>query len=206
MLKIALPKGRIAKETLNAFSKIFNENFEFEDRKLKLIKGDFEFLMVRNQDIDTYVMGGAADLGVVGLDVLEEHRSDVLRLLDLNLGYCKVCVGTIDGKPLDYSKSELRVATSLDNITKNYFSAKALPVKIIHLYGSVELAPLVGLADCIVDIVETGDTMRQNGLAPCEEIMKSSAFLIANKLSFVSKKAEILEIYSKLESLVKVGK
>lgn len=206
MLKIALPKGRIAKETLNAFSKIFNENFEFEDRKLKLIKESFEFLMVRNQDIDTYVMGGAADLGVVGLDVLEEHRSDVLRLLDLNLGHCKVCVGTVDGKPLDYSKSELRVATSLDNITKNYFSAKALPVKIIHLYGSVELAPLVGLADCIVDIVETGDTMRQNGLAPCEEIMKSSAFLIANKLSFVSKKAEILEIYSKLESLVKVGK
>ena len=78
-----------------------------------------------------------------------------------------------------------------------------MPVKIIHLYGSVELAPLVNLADCIVDIVETGDTMRQNGLAPCEEIMKSSAYLIANKLSFVSKKAEILEIYSKLEALIK---
>lgn len=203
MLKIALPKGRIAKETLNTFSKIFNDNFEFEDRKLKLVKGDFEFLMVRNQDIDTYVIEGAADLGVVGLDVLEEHKSDVLRLLDLNLGHCKVCVGTIGGKALDYSASELRVATSLDNITKNYFSNKALPVKIIHLYGSVELAPLVNLADCIVDIVETGDTMRQNGLAPCEEIMKSSAFLIANKLSFVRKKAEILEIYSKLESLIK---
>lgn len=206
MLKIALPKGRIAKETLGAFAKIFNDNFEFEDRKLKLIKGDFEFLMVRNQDIDTYVMGGAADLGVVGLDVLEEHKSDVLRLLDLNLGHCKVCVGTIGGKPIDYSASELRIATSLDNITKSYFSSKALPVKIIHLYGSVELAPLVNLADCIVDIVETGDTMRQNGLAPCEEIMKSSAFLIANKLSFVSKKAEILEIYSKLENLVKGSK
>ena len=206
MLKIALPKGRIAKETLGAFAKIFNDNFEFEDRKLRLIKGDFEFLMVRNQDIDTYVMGGAADLGVVGLDVLEEHKSDVLRLLDLNLGHCKVCVGTIGGKPIDYSASELRIATSLDNITKSYFSSKALPVKIIHLYGSVELAPLVSLADCIVDIVETGDTMRQNGLAPCEEIMKSSAFLIANKLSFVSKKAEILEIYSKLENLVKGSK
>lgn len=206
MLKIALPKGRIAKETLGAFAKIFNDNFEFEDRKLRLIKGDFEFLMVRNQDIDTYVMGGAADLGVVGLDVLEEHKSDVLRLLDLNLGHCKVCVGTIGGKPIDYSASELRIATSLDNITKSYFSSKALPVKIIHLYGSVELAPLVNLADCIVDIVETGDTMRQNGLAPCEEIMKSSAFLIANKLSFVSKKAEILEIYSKLENLVKGSK
>ena len=95
------------------------------------------------------------------------------------------------------------MATSLDNITQKYFSAKAVPVKIIHLYGSVELAPLVNLADCIVDIVETGDTMRQNGLAPCEEIMKSSAYLIANKLSFVSKKAEILEIYSKLEALIK---
>ena len=204
MLKIALPKGRIAKETLNAFSQIFGGSFEFEDRKLKLVKDDFEFLMVRSQDIDTYVMGGAADLGVVGLDVLEEHGSDVLRLLDLDLGHCKVCVGTIGGEQIDYNKtSELRVATSLDNITQKYFSAKAVPVKIIHLYGSVELAPLVNLADCIVDIVETGDTMRQNGLAPCEEIMKSSAYLIANKLSFVSKKAEILEIYSKLEALIK---
>ena len=113
MLKIALPKGRIAKETLNAFSQIFGGSFEFEDRKLKLVKDDFEFLMVRNQDIDTYVMGGAADLGVVGLDVLEEHGSDVLRLLDLDLGHCKVCVGTIGGEQIDYNKtSELRVATS----------------------------------------------------------------------------------------------
>lgn len=207
MLKIALPKGRIAKETLNAFSQIFGGSFEFEDRKLKLVKDNFEFLMVRNQDIDTYVMGGAADLGVVGLDVLEEHGSDVLRLLDLDLGHCKVCVGTKGGEPINYNQtSELRIATSLDNISKNYFSAKAVPVKIIHLYGSVELAPLVGLADCIVDIVETGDTMRQNGLAPCETIMKSSAYLIANKLSFVSKKAEILEIYSKLEALIKAKK
>ena len=200
MLKIALPKGRIAEQTLQAFGQIFNDNFTFEDRKLRLIKDHFEFLMVRNQDIDTYVMEGAADLGVVGLDVLEEHGSDVLRLLDLNLGKCNVCIGLKQGTSLDFNKPELKIATSLPNITRSYFNARAVPVKIITLYGSIELAPLVGLADCIVDIVETGSTMKQNGLEPAQVIMQSSAFLISNKLSFVSKRDEILDIYHKLQN------
>ena len=203
MLKIALPKGRIAEQTLQAFASIFGENFAFEDRKLRLIKENFEFLMVRNQDIDAYVIEGAADLGVVGLDVLQEHNSDVLRLLDLKFGYCKVCVGVKKGTNLDFNKPELKVATSLPNITRAYFNARAVPVKIITLYGSIELAPLVGLADCIVDIVETGSTMKQNGLEPAQTIMESSAFLISNKLSFVSKKDEILDIYNKLAKLTK---
>ncbi len=198
MLKIALPKGRIAEQTLQTFASIFKEDFSFSDRKLRLIKGDFEFLMVRNQDIDTYVIEGAADLGVVGLDVLLEHNSDVLRLLDLKFGHCKVCIGIKKGTSLDFNKPELKVATSLPNITRAYFNARAVPVKIITLYGSIELAPLVGLTDCIVDIVETGSTMKQNGLEPAQVIMQSSAFLIANKLSFVSKKDEILNIYHKL--------
>jgi ATP phosphoribosyltransferase len=202
MLRVALPKGRIADETLAIFSRIFGDKFEFEDRKLKMQKGDFEFLMVRNQDIPTYVTFGAADIGVVGLDVLEEHHSDVLRLLNLNLGVCNVCIGMREGETLDYSKPQITVATKMPNITRTYFSSRATPVKIIKLYGSIELAPLVGLADCIVDIVETGETMKKNGLRPVEKIMQSSAYLIANKISFVTKRDEILSLYDKIAAVV----
>ncbi|WP_086232015.1 ATP phosphoribosyltransferase [Campylobacter devanensis] len=202
MLSVALPKGRIAEQTLEIFSKIFGSEFKFEDRKLIMTKGEFKFLMVRNQDIPTYITEGAADIGVVGLDVLEEHRCDVLRLLDLGLGRCKVCIGIKENQKLDYSKPELKIATKMPNITKNYFDQKAIAVKIIKLYGSIELAPLVGLSDAIVDIVETGTTMRQNGLKVAEEIMTSSAHLIANKNSFITKRDEILSLYHQINSII----
>lgn len=202
MLSVALPKGRIAEQTLEIFSKIFGSEFKFEDRKLIMTKGEFKFLMVRNQDIPTYITEGAADIGVVGLDVLEEHRCDVLRLLDLGLGRCKVCIGIQENQRLDYGKPELKIATKMPNITKNYFDQKAIAVKIIKLYGSIELAPLVGLSDAIVDIVETGTTMRQNGLKVAEEIMTSSAHLIANKNSFITKRDEILSLYHQINSII----
>lgn len=202
MLSVALPKGRIAEQTLEIFSKIFDDDFKFEDRKLIMQKGGFKFLMVRNQDIPTYITEGAADIGVVGLDVLEEHRCDVLRLLDLNLGRCKVCIGIKDNQELDYTKPELKIATKMPNITKNYFDQKGIAVKIIKLYGSIELAPLVGLSDAIVDIVETGTTMKQNGLKVAQEIMQSSAHLIANKNSFITKRDEILDLYHKINSVI----
>ncbi|WP_297985268.1 ATP phosphoribosyltransferase [uncultured Campylobacter sp.] len=202
MLSVALPKGRIAQQTLDIFSQIFGDQFEFEDRKLIMQKGNFRFLMVRNQDIPTYITEGAADIGVVGLDVLEEHRCDVLRLLDLGLGRCKVCIGIKESQKLDYSKPELKIATKMPNITKNYFDQKAIAVKIIKLYGSIELAPLVGLSDAIVDIVETGTTMKQNGLKVAEEIMTSSAHLIANKNSFITKRDEILSLYHQINSII----
>lgn len=202
MLSVALPKGRIAQQTLDIFSQIFGDQFKFEDRKLIMQKGNFRFLMVRNQDIPTYITEGAADIGVVGLDVLEEHRCDVLRLLDLGLGRCKVCIGIKESQKLDYSKPELKIATKMPNITKNYFDQKAIAVKIIKLYGSIELAPLVGLSDAIVDIVETGTTMRQNGLKVAEEIMTSSAHLIANKNSFITKRDEILSLYHQINSII----
>ncbi|EAK0826411.1 ATP phosphoribosyltransferase [Campylobacter fetus] len=202
MLTVALPKGRIADETLSIFSKIFNDEFKFEDRKLTMIKDKFEFLMVRNQDIPTYVTEGAADIGVVGLDVLEEHNCDVLRLLNLKLGICKVCIGIKNNDSLDYTKPELKIATKMPNITKNYFASKAVAVKIIKLYGSIELAPIVGLSDAIVDIVETGTTMKQNGLKVADIIMESSAHLIANKNSFITKRDEILSLYHKINSVI----
>lgn len=199
MLTIALPKGRIADETLDRFEKAFNEKFVFEDRKLILEKSGFKFLNVRNQDVPTYVMHGAADLGVVGLDVLEEKEYDLIKLLDLKLGICKVAFGLRAGESLNFDKSKITIATKHEKIAKKYFEEKAMAVEIIKLYGSIELAPLVGLCDCIVDIVETGETMKQNGLEVGPTIMESSAHLIANKNSFYAKKDLIFSLKDKLE-------
>ena len=125
MLSIALPKGRIAEETLAIFSKIFGSDFKFEDRKLILEKDGFRFLLVRNQDVPTYVYHGSCDLGVVGFDVLEEKGLDLAELLDLGLGKCKVVVGMRVGEKVDYSKHKISVATKMENITKNFFAKKA---------------------------------------------------------------------------------
>ncbi len=198
MLTIALPKGRIAEETLDIFEKTFDQKFIFDDRKLILEVAEFRFLLVRNQDVPAYVLHQAADLGVVGLDVLEEQGLDLMKLLDLGIGKCKLCVGMRNEDELDLTKPEIIVASKMENIAKRYFSKKAMAVKVIKLYGSIELAPIVGLADAIVDIVETGTTMKQNGLKVVETIMESSAHLIANKNSFIAKKEEILSLYQKI--------
>lgn len=203
MLTIALPKGRIAEETLEIFANIFGDTFAFDDRKLILETEKFRFLLVRNQDVATYVYHQAADIGVVGLDTLEEQGLDVIRLLDLRRGICKVAIGMRKGEKLDLSKPEIKVATKMVNITKRYFSDRAIAAEIIKLYGSIELAPLVGLADMIVDVVETGTTMKQNGLEVVEDIMESSTYLIANKNSFFEKKSEILDIFEKIEKVIK---
>ncbi len=206
MLTVALPKGRIAKETLEIFETIFGETFAFDDRKLILETENFRFLLVRNQDVATYVFHQAADIGVVGLDTLEEQGLDVIRLLDLRRGVCKVAIGMKVGEKLDLTKAEIKVATKMVNITKRYFAERAIAADVIKLYGSIELAPLVGLADMIVDIVETGATMKQNGLEVVEEIMESSTYLIANKNSYFEKKAEVLDIYEKINDVVKQEK
>ncbi len=202
MLTIALPKGRIAEETLEIFAEIFGGEFVFESRKLILDIGEFRFLNVRNQDVPTYVKYGAADLGVVGLDVITEQDIGVMDLLDMKLGRCKVAIGIKNEDELDWSKPDIKIATKMVNITKNYFAQKAVGVKVIKLYGSIELAPLVGLADAIVDIVESGNTMRENGLKVAEEIMDSSAHLIANTNSYYAKKEEILSLYEKISAVV----
>jgi len=202
MLTVALPKGRIAKETLEIFESIFGETFVFDDRKLILETENFRFLLVRNQDVATYVFHQAADIGVVGLDTLEEQGLDVIRLLDLRRGVCKVAIGMKVGEKLDLTKAEIKVATKMVNITKRYFAERAIAADVIKLYGSIELAPLVGLADMIVDIVETGATMKQNGLEVVEEIMESSTYLIANKNSYFEKKSEVLDIYEKINDVV----
>ena len=202
MLTIALPKGRIAEETLEIFSKVFGGEFAFDNRKLILENHGFRFLNVRSQDVPTYVSYGAADIGVVGLDVITEQNLDIVDLLDMQLGKCKVAIGIKNEDELDWSRADIKVATKMVNITKNYFAKKAVGVEVIKLYGSIELAPLIELADAIVDIVETGATMRENGLQVAEDIMESSAHLIANKNSFYAKKSEILSLCESIKRFI----
>ena len=198
MLTIALPKGRIADQTLEVFEKAYGEKIEFDDRKLILQTENFKFLLVKNQDVVEYVLHQAADIGIAGLDILEERDLDLVKLLDLGFGKCKICVGMKNEDTLDNNAPEITIATKLVNITKKHFAKKAMAVKVIKLNGSIELAPIVGLSDAIVDIVETGTTMKQNGLKVVEDIMESSAHLIANKNSYISKKEEILSLYKRI--------
>jgi len=202
MITVALPKGRIAEETLAIFAEIFGGEFKFEGRELIMEVGEFRFLNVRNQDVPTYVEHGSADIGVVGFDVITEKELDIVTLLDMQMGKCKVSIGIKNEDELDWSKPNIKIATKMVNITEQYFAKKAVGVEIIKLYGSIELAPLVGLADAIVDIVETGATMRENGLKVAEDIMDSSVHLIANKNSYYAKKDEILSLYEKINDVV----
>jgi len=202
MLTVALPKGRIAEETLAIFEKIFNQEFKFDNRKLILERGDFRFLNVRNQDVPTYVEYGAADIGVVGFDVITEKQLDIVDLLDLGIGKCKVSIGIKNEDELNWNRPNIKIATKMVNITKEYFASKSVGVEIIKLSGSIELAPLVGLADAIVDIVETGATMKENGLKVAEDIMDSSVHLIANKNSFFEKKKEIMHLFNAVQKVV----
>ena len=202
MITVALPKGRIAEDTLAIFAEIFGGEFKFEGRELIMEVGEFRFLNVRNQDVPTYVEHGSADIGVVGLDVITEKELDIITLLDMKMGKCKVSIGIKNEDELDWSKPNIKIATKMVNITEQYFAKKAVGVEIIKLYGSIELAPLVGLADAIVDIVETGATMKENGLKVAEDIMDSSVHLVANKNSYYAKKDEILSLYEKINAVV----
>ena len=162
-------------------------------------------MLVKPADVPTYVEYGAADIGIAGRDVVLESGADVLQPLDLNFGYCKIAVAgpvetrTDDGfSPRSYSPT-LRVATKYPRITLEYFNSRGIPVEIIPLSGSIELAPLIGLADRIVDLVETGRTLKENGLAVLEIITESSAKLLINRAGYQTKRAEVLTLIQALE-------
>ena len=201
MIKIALPKGRIAKESLALFEQLYGGNFVFDDRKLILEHNDFTFLLVRSQDVPTYVVHQAADVGIVGLDVIEEQQANLVRLLNLGIGKCKVVVGSPVGKSIDYQKPKLKIATKMPHITRKYFANKAVSIESLKLYGSIELAPLVGLSDAIVDIVETGTTLKENGLEVYEKIMPISARVIVNTAGMKLRRAEIDDFLNRIEAV-----
>lgn len=204
-LTLALSKGRILKETLPLLKNAGIELLEDPEKSRKLIfptsHNDVRVLILRASDVPTYVEHGVADFGVSGKDVLLEHGSDNLyELLDLKIAKCRVMTAGIVGKPLPNRR--LRIATKYVNITRNYFATRGEQVDIIKLYGSMELAPLVGLGDLIVDVVDTGNTLRANGLEPLDEICQVSSRLIVNPVSYKRKFALLEPILTSFKNSI----
>jgi ATP phosphoribosyltransferase len=207
---IALSKGKLLSPTLALFRQAGYSGYHVQDGDRRLI---LEFpdhghrvLIVRPSDVPVYVEYGAADLGVVGKDVLLEQSPDVYEPVDLGLGVCKLVVAKPNGQtPIQRLSSKLRVATKYPNMTERFFNQQGLPVELIKLYGSIELAPLVGLADRIVDLVETGKTLKANNLVEEEIIAWSSARLIVNRASLKMKHAMVTEVLTRIKKQVKKG-
>lgn len=207
-LVIALPKGRLGEDTENLMiaSGWIKEGIPKDSRKLIFdVSDQIRFLMVRAQDVATYVEMGTADVGVVGKDVLLELQPDVLELLDLGFGYCKMVVAAQSGMTRDdmFNSSFLRVATKYSTIAKRFFSNLSIQPEIIKLYGSVELGAVTGMADCIVDIVSTGTTLKENGLAVIEEIFESTARLICNRAGYYQKLDSVKQLVKDLDDVLR---
>jgi ATP phosphoribosyltransferase len=209
MINIALPKGRLGEKVYNLLSKIgYNcQDFDLNSRKLvfKDEKNNVCYFWVKPADVAIYVELGAADVGVVGKDIIDEYSPDVYELADLGLGKCSMCVAAKDGWYDDHS-IPLRVATKFVNTTKKYYGEMGRDIQIIKLNGSIELAPILDISDVIVDIVETGTTLKENNLKVYETISKISARLIANKTAFKFKRDDILALNDKLKGVIENDK
>ena len=190
-LNIALPKGRLGEKVYDLFQKSGFPCPELLEKGRKLIfentQLNVRYFWVKPSDVAIYVERGAADIGVAGKDILLEYQPDVYELLDLQMGNCRMAVAAKNGFR-DDPRRTLRVATKFSNIARQYYLSKGRDIDIIHLNGSIEIAPILGLSDVIVDIVETGTTLKENDLAVTETIVPISARLIANKASFKFKR------------------
>jgi ATP phosphoribosyltransferase len=207
---IALSKGKLLSPTLALFRQAGYSGYHVQDGDRRLIlefpDHGHRILIVRPSDVPVYVEYGAADLGVVGKDVLLEQTPDVYEPVDLGLGVCKLVVAKPNGQtPIQRLSSKLRVATKYPNMTERFFNQQGSPVELIKLYGSIELAPLVGLADRIVDLVETGKTLKANNLVEEEIIAWSSARLIVNRASLKMKHAMVTEVLTRIKKQVTKG-
>ncbi len=208
-LTIALPKGRILKEA-SALFKATGMDFSVllhDERKLiyEDVAGGLRFMVIRSQDVPTYVEYGAADLGIAGKDVLMEQGKDLYEPLDLGIGACRMVVA----EPRELGVSDnpgrwthIRVATKYPNITLKHFIGKGIHVEIIKLYGSIELAPLLGLSERIVDLVQTGETLKKNGLIEVEDVMRITSKLVCNRASLKTKPKRVKEVVEKLSRAV----
>jgi len=205
MLSIALPKGRLGDSVYDCFAAIGYACPEMKEDSRRLVfenpQAGVRYLLVKPSDVAVYVEHGAADIGVVGKDVLLENEPDVYELLDLGFGRCSMAVAARCGWQ-DNLSLPLRVATKYPHIAQTYYASLSREIEIIKLNGSIELAPILGMSDVIVDIVETGTTLRENNLSVCERIAESTARLIANKSSYQFNKAVIDLLVSRLEELV----
>ena len=202
-LDIALPKGRLGEKVAALLGRAGLESDIGEDsRKLvfESADGSARFFWVKPADVPIYVERGAADIGVAGRDILVEQDADVYELLDLGLGKCRMCVAGYPG--VTERAGTLRVATKFPNIATRHFRSRGRTIDIIKLNGSIELAPILGLADVIVDIVETGTTLRENNLVVLEEVLPISARLIANKASFRFKHERVENVAAALAGII----
>lgn len=207
-LTIALPKGRLFRDAVTLLEKIHcsaeglgeGRRLVFEDAQ----QGT-RFLILRPVDIPTYVEYGAADVGIVGKDVIDEGDRDVYEPLDLKFGRCRLVVAQPSSVPKERSLTDwsyIRVATKFPHITERYYNGKGVPVEIIRLSGSIELAPLVGLCERIVDLVETGRTLAENGLVEVGEVMRVTARLIVNRASQKTKYEQVTDLISRLKQVI----
>ncbi len=200
-LTIALSKGRLLSGAEALFTKAALTFPPQDTRRLIVESGDLRFLFVKDMDVPVYVEYGVADAGICGSDVLLEAGSDVLVPLDLNYGRCRMVLAAPPSSGFDEAwPASLRVATKYANVAKGFFEARGQAAEIVKLQGSVEIAPGLGLADCIVDMVETGRTLRENGLEVVEEITATSARLVVNRASDHIKRAEIADLIARLKS------
>jgi ATP phosphoribosyltransferase len=210
MLTIALSKGKLLDPTLELLGRAgySSDGLKGDSRKLVFhsLKDDVTLLIVRPSDVPTYVEYGAADAGVVGKDMLLEQDWDVYEPMDLKFGACRISVAAKRGHELpERLSSKIRIATKYPNITERYYNRKGLPVEIIKLYGSIELAPIVGLADCIVDLVSSGNTLKAHDLIEIETIAASTARLIVNRASLKMKYSSLTDLMARLRKASRPG-
>lgn len=203
MLNVALPKGRLGEKVYNMFEKAGFECPSIKENNRKLIfeneQVGVRYFWVKPSDVAIYVERGAADIGVAGKDILLEYEPDIYELLDLDIGKCSMAVAS-KKEFRDNPQKTLRVATKFSNIAQQYYMSKGRDIDIIHLNGSIEIAPILDLSDVIVDIVETGTTLKENNLEVFETIVDISARLIANKSSYKFKSEQINKIINEIKT------
>ena len=201
MLNVALPKGRLGEKAYAMFEKAGFECPSIKENNRKLIfeneESGVRYFWVKPSDVAIYVERGAADVGIVGKDILLEYEPDVYELLDLNMGKCRMAVAAMEGFR-DDTRRTLRVATKFANIAGQFYRSRGRDIDIIHLNGSIEIAPILDLSDVIVDIVETGTTLRENNLSVIETIVPISARLISNTASYRFKNEQIDKVVREL--------
>lgn len=205
MIQIALPKGRLGEKAYERMAQAGYECPSILEKNRKLTFENQEkgvrYFWVKPSDVSIYVERGAADIGIVGKDILLEYRPDVYELLDLQMGKCRMCVAGPEDFYDDHSRL-LRVATKFPHIATEYYKSRSRDIDIIRLNGSIELAPILGLSDVIVDIVETGKTLQENHLVPLEEIVPISARLICNRVSYQFQHDAIASLQEKLAEVL----
>src|SRR4026209_2815433 len=204
MLTIAIAKGRMQESALSLLARagVRLSEVALNSRRLALTDetGEYRFIFVKPADVPVYVAHGIADCGVVGRDVLLESEAELLLPLDLGISRCRIVVAAADGDAMTKVQEMIRVATKDSQIARGHFGARGIPVEIIQLSGSVELAPALGLADMIVDLVESGVTLRENGLTVVEEITESTGRLVVNRASYQLKAEAVSRLIGALET------